>query len=174
MCGGCGWSQFWVFMPSRSDPKAMTRSASSQSRPAGSTCGGMPTQHGCSGGITPRAPNVVRTGAVRRSASATTSSARSRDPAPAQIRIRPAASISAYASSAAPASGGSGGGPGSGPSASADSRSVGTSRYTGPCRGSVTNAAAWRSSSAAPTTAPATVSGSKSCGWPVISCSTPR
>ena len=42
----------------------MTRSASSQSRPAGSTCGGMPTQHGCPGGMTPRAPNVVSTGAV--------------------------------------------------------------------------------------------------------------
>ena len=76
----------------------MTRSASSQSRPAGSTCGGMPTQHGCPGGMTPRAPNVVSTGAVRRSASATTSSARSRAPAPAQIRIRSAASISGYGS----------------------------------------------------------------------------
>ena len=95
-----------MFMPSRSEPNAITRSASSHSRPAGSTCGGMPTQHGCSGGSTPRPPYVVSTGAASRSASARTSSARSRAPEPAQISGRAAASMSGVrVADARPASG---------------------------------------------------------------------
>ena len=52
--GGCGMAQFWVFMPSRSEPTATTRSAWSHSAPTAGTCGGKPTRSGCPSGITPR------------------------------------------------------------------------------------------------------------------------
>jgi hypothetical protein len=53
---GCGCAKFWVCTPSRSEPTAITRSASSQRRPTGSTCGGIPTAHGWPEGSRPDAP----------------------------------------------------------------------------------------------------------------------
>ena len=53
--GGWGMRQFWVIIPSRSEPIAITTSASSHSAPTCGTCGGSPTAQGWSEPSSPRA-----------------------------------------------------------------------------------------------------------------------